>query len=71
MNCLKLLLFKLLLFSSCFIILALRMEVRSSLYRKNDDSHTHTYGEEIYNEENDTYVKTCTTCNHKIEFEKM
>lgn len=47
------------------------MEVRSSLYRKTDNSHTHTYGDEVYNEENDVYVKTCTECGHEIEYEKM
>ncbi|XP_055953556.1 DNA repair protein complementing XP-A cells-like [Argiope bruennichi] len=50
---------------------ALRMEVRSSLYRKKDVSHTHVYGAEVYNEEDDIYTKTCTTCGHQVEFEKM
>lgn len=50
---------------------ALRMEVRSSLYRKNDNTHVHVYGNDVYNEENDIYIKTCSTCGHKIEFEKM
>ncbi|GFR26237.1 DNA repair protein complementing XP-A cells homolog [Trichonephila clavata] len=50
---------------------ALRMEVRSSLYRKKDLSHTHTYGAEVYNEANDVYIKTCSSCGHQIEFEQM
>ncbi|XP_054723451.1 DNA repair protein complementing XP-A cells homolog isoform X2 [Uloborus diversus] len=50
---------------------ALRMEVRSSLYRKNDTSHNHTYGPEEYDEEEDVYIKTCSSCGHTVEFEKM
>ncbi|KAG8181851.1 hypothetical protein JTE90_003998 [Oedothorax gibbosus] len=49
----------------------LRMEVRSSLYRKKDNSHTHTFGPDVYNEKKDVYIKTCTSCGHEIEFEQI
>ncbi|XP_042905079.1 DNA repair protein complementing XP-A cells homolog isoform X2 [Parasteatoda tepidariorum] len=50
---------------------ALRMEVRSSLYRKKDSTHTHDYGPEEYKKDDDIYVKACNTCGHEVEFEKM
>ncbi|GIY50933.1 DNA repair protein complementing XP-A cells homolog [Caerostris darwini] len=50
---------------------ALRMEVRSSLYRKKDATHKHTFDAEVYNEEDDVYIKTCTSCGHQVEFEKI
>jgi len=49
----------------------LRMEVRSSLYTKELAGHKHEYGDETYNSTDDTYSKACTTCDHKITYEKM
>ncbi|XP_076178535.1 DNA repair protein complementing XP-A cells homolog Xpac [Ptiloglossa arizonensis] len=50
----------------------LRMQVRSSLYDKTTKaSHTHEFGEETYNEEDDTYIHTCTTCGYEETYEKM
>merc|ERR1712025_1363622 len=37
----------------------LRKAVRSSLFTKSFATHTHTYGEESYDEEKDEYSKTC------------
>ncbi|XP_069673219.1 DNA repair protein complementing XP-A cells homolog [Periplaneta americana] len=51
---------------------ALRMSVRSSLYdRTNKSSHVHQFGPETFNEEDDTYSHTCTTCSYSETFEKM
>lgn len=50
----------------------LRMSVRSSLYNKTlAASHTHQFGSEVYNEDDDTYTHTCTTCSYEETFEKM
>lgn len=50
----------------------LRMQVRSSLYDKTTKaSHVHEFGEDTYNEEDDTYTHTCTTCGYKETYEKM
>ncbi|XP_075168550.1 DNA repair protein complementing XP-A cells homolog Xpac [Haematobia irritans] len=50
----------------------LRMEVRSSLYTKETKGvHTHEFGEDTYNEEEDTYTHTCLTCNFTETYEKM
>ncbi|XP_011500076.1 PREDICTED: DNA repair protein complementing XP-A cells homolog [Ceratosolen solmsi marchali] len=50
----------------------LRMEVRSSLYDKTKKaSHTHQFGEDTYNEDDDTYTHTCTTCGFEDTYEKM
>lgn len=50
----------------------LRMEVRSSLYTKETKSaHVHEYGEDTYNEDDDTYTHTCLTCNFTETYEKM
>lgn len=49
----------------------LRKQVRSSLWRKDDETHEHIYGEEVYNEVDDTYTKTCTDCGYSVSFEKM
>ncbi|KZC12824.1 PREDICTED: DNA repair protein complementing XP-A cells homolog [Dufourea novaeangliae] len=50
----------------------LRMEVRSSLYNKTSKaSHTHEFGEDTYNEDDDTYTHTCTTCGYEETYEKM
>ncbi|XP_043256999.1 DNA repair protein complementing XP-A cells homolog [Colletes gigas] len=50
----------------------LRMQVRSSLYDKTTKAtHTHEFGEDSYNEEDDTYTHTCTTCGYEETYEKM
>ncbi|XP_064609763.1 DNA repair protein complementing XP-A cells homolog [Liolophura sinensis] len=50
---------------------ALRMSVRSSLWRKESDSHVHEFGEEEFEKDEDVYSKTCKTCGHKMTYEKM
>ncbi|XP_045481575.1 DNA repair protein complementing XP-A cells homolog [Harmonia axyridis] len=51
---------------------ALRMNMRSSLYdRTSAASHTHNFGPETYNEEDDTYTHKCLTCPYVETFEKM
>ncbi|XP_058460052.1 DNA repair protein complementing XP-A cells homolog [Malaya genurostris] len=50
----------------------LRMDVRSSLYDKTIQGHVHSWGDsEVYNEEEDTYTRTCESCNHSETYEKM
>lgn len=50
----------------------LRKYVRSSLYdRTSVGPHTHTFAEETYNEDEDTYHRKCTTCPYEETFEKM
>jgi len=50
----------------------LRMDVRSSMYDKTTKaSHTHTFGEDTYNEEDDDYTHTCTECGYEETYEKM
>lgn len=50
----------------------LRMEMRSSLYdRTSKGPHTHEYGEETYNEADDTYSHTCEECGFVETYEKM
>ncbi|CAH2007880.1 unnamed protein product [Acanthoscelides obtectus] len=50
----------------------LRKEMRSSLYdRTKGGPHTHQFGPETYNEEEDTYHRKCTTCPYEETFEKM
>jgi len=50
----------------------LRMQVRSSLYDKTTKaSHVHEFGEDTYNEEDDTYTHICTTCGYEETYEKM
>ncbi|XP_056374882.1 DNA repair protein complementing XP-A cells isoform X2 [Hyla sarda] len=48
----------------------LRRAVRSSLWKKDATGHKHEYGPEEHIEE-DTYKKTCTTCGHELNYEKM
>ena len=50
---------------------ALRMQVRGSLYKKDISAHEHEYGEEVYDEDEDQYSKTCATCGHVNSYEKM
>ncbi|XP_006612910.1 DNA repair protein complementing XP-A cells homolog [Apis dorsata] len=50
----------------------LRMQVRSSLYDKTSKaSHTHEFGEDLYNEDDDTYIHSCITCGYEETYEKM
>lgn len=50
----------------------LRMEVRSSVYNKTSiTTHTHEFGPETYNEDDDTYTHQCLTCQYSETFEKM
>lgn len=50
----------------------LRMEMRSSLYdRTTSATHTHTYGEDTYHEDEDNYTHVCTICGFEETFEKM
>ena len=52
----------------------LRMQVRGSLYTKKDFAaeHVHEFGpEEVVDEENDEYCKTCSTCGYVNKYEKM
>ena len=46
-------------------------QVRGSLYKKDISEHVHDYGEEIYNETEDEYSRTCSTCGHVHSYEKM
>ncbi|XP_012277440.1 DNA repair protein complementing XP-A cells homolog isoform X2 [Orussus abietinus] len=50
----------------------LRMEVRSSLYDKTKKAtHVHDFGNDTYNEEEDTYTHACTSCGYEETYEKM
>uniref|UniRef100_A0ABD2W8C0 XPA C-terminal domain-containing protein n=1 Tax=Trichogramma kaykai TaxID=54128 RepID=A0ABD2W8C0_9HYME len=50
----------------------LRMEVRSSLYDKTKKaSHTHEFGADTYNEDDDTYTHSCVECGFEETYEKM
>ncbi|KAK0090399.1 hypothetical protein PV325_000681 [Microctonus aethiopoides] len=50
----------------------LRMEVRSSIYDKTKKaSHTHKFGADTYNEDDDTYTHHCIECNYEETYEKM
>lgn len=50
----------------------LRMEVRSSLFdRTSSASHTHEFGEEKYNADEDNYTHKCEACGYEETFEKM
>nr|CAG4648417.1 EOG090X0KP6 [Moina brachiata]SVE93398.1 EOG090X0KP6 [Moina brachiata] len=50
---------------------ALRMAVRSSVYKKQTTSHEHTFGAEQYDADEDIYFKICSSCSHRQEYEKM
>ena len=52
-------------------VAALRMSVRSSVYRKQTAGHEHVYGAEEYDSEKDVYFRPCTTCDHQQVYEKM
>lgn len=48
------------------------MQVRSSLYNKTTKAnHVHEFGEETYNETDDTYSHTCLSCGYNEMYEKM
>lgn len=51
----------------------LRMEMRSSLFDKTSSAtmHKHEFDDEIYNENDDIYTRTCKTCGFKESYEKM
>lgn len=50
----------------------LRMETRSSLFdRTSAVAHTHTFGEERYNEPEDMYEQNCLECGFLQSYEKM
>uniref|UniRef100_A0A1A9WHV3 XPA C-terminal domain-containing protein n=1 Tax=Glossina brevipalpis TaxID=37001 RepID=A0A1A9WHV3_9MUSC len=50
----------------------LRMEMRSSLYTKQTKgAHVHQFGNDTYNEEDDTYTHTCLICSFTETYEKM
>ncbi|KAF7281918.1 DNA repair protein complementing XP-A cells homolog Xpac [Rhynchophorus ferrugineus] len=50
----------------------LKMSMRSSLYdRTTSTKHIHEFGPEKYNEEDDTYTRSCVTCPYSETFEKM
>jgi DNA-repair protein complementing XP-A cells len=52
-------------------MVTLRMEARSSLYTRDLSAHTHEWGPESYNEEEDTYSHSCTECGQNETYEKM
>lgn len=42
------------------------------MWTKNTTAHQHEYGpEEVVDEEEDLYKKTCLTCGHELSYEKM
>lgn len=47
------------------------MAVRSSVYKKQTASHEHVYGAEQFDADRDVYYRTCSTCSHQQEYEKM
>uniref|UniRef100_A0A1A9WQG7 Uncharacterized protein n=1 Tax=Glossina brevipalpis TaxID=37001 RepID=A0A1A9WQG7_9MUSC len=50
----------------------LRMEMRSSLHTKRTKGpHVHQFGNNTYNEEDDTYTHTCLICSFTETYEKM
>lgn len=49
----------------------LKVQTRSSLFMKTHTTHEHSFGPEVYDTENDVYVKRCTTCNYETTFEKL
>jgi len=49
----------------------LRKAVRSSLFTKDFSTHTHSYGEETYDEDKDEYSKVCDGCGYVSTYEKM
>lgn len=53
-------------------IKSLSMQVRSSLYKHKVGPHEHDFGEAIcIDDDNDTYQRTCKTCDYKWVYEEM
>lgn len=50
---------------------SLRMQVRSSLYKRSTANHEHEFGEPTYIPDDDVYEKECKTCHHKVTYEEM
>ena len=50
---------------------ALRMAVRSSVYKKQTAGHQHEFGDEKYDEDEDIYFRVCGTCDYRQTYEKM
>lgn len=57
-------------FFPLFLCVELRRAVRSSLWKKDITGHQHEYGAEEHIEE-DMYTKSCKTCGHVLNYEKM
>ncbi|XP_074625782.1 DNA repair protein complementing XP-A cells homolog isoform X1 [Acropora palmata] len=55
----------------------LRRAVRTSTWKKDTRGHVHDFpkegeeGGEVYDEETDTWTKTCKTCGYQLSYEKM
>ena len=55
----------------------LRRAVRTSTWQKKLGNHVHEFptegeeGGETYNEETDSWSKTCSTCGYTVNYEKM
>ena len=51
--------------------------MRTSTWKKDTSRHEHEFpeageeGGEVYDEETDTWTKTCKTCGYKLTYEKM
>ena len=60
-----------------FQFLELRRAVRTSTWKRDSHRHVHEFpaegepGGEVYDEESDTWTKTCRTCGHSVTYEKM
>ncbi|EDV21010.1 expressed hypothetical protein [Trichoplax adhaerens] len=54
-------------------IQALRKAFRSSTWTKNLSRHEHRFaeGQEIYDEKENVWVKSCIECDYRVSFEKM
>lgn len=50
---------------------ALRMDVRSSLFRRGVDAHRHRWGPERHDARADEYSRECLDCGHAETYEKM
>lgn len=65
--------------SLCFLSYEpeLRRAVRTSTWKKDTSRHEHEFpeagqeGGEVYDEETDTWTKTCKTCGYQLTYEKM
>lgn len=65
--------------SLCFLSYKpeLRRAVRTSTWKKDTSRHEHEFpeagqeGGEVYDEETDTWTKTCKTCGYQLTYEKM